>query len=60
MIFALASKFHVYIFTMFTYLESYRILNVNALVGDFNQEKALDRRGLLCDCEIFSNICLQL
>ena len=29
---------------------------MKALVGTFNQEKALESRGLLRDCEIFANI----
>ena len=32
------------------------VLNVKALVGAFNQEKALPRRVLLHDCEIFTNL----
>ena len=30
------------------------VLNVKALEGTFNQEKALVSRGLLRDCEIFA------
>ena len=37
------------------------VLNVKALVGTFNQEKALvASRGLLHDCEIFVNLRLKL
>ena len=34
------------------------VLNVKALVGAFNQEKALVYSGLLRDCEIFANLLL--
>ena len=37
-----------------------RFLNVNVLIGAFNQEKVMSQQGLLCDCKIFADLRFQL
>ena len=57
------SQYHVYLLWVGACLVwcLNSVLNVKRVVGAFNQEKALvASRGLLCDCEIFADVCLQL
>ena len=64
MAFASLSQFHVYLPWLNTWFEKClnSVLNVKALIGTFNQEKALGegRALLLRDCEIFANLRLKL
>ena len=49
-------------YTTYSLLAMFNVLNVKALAGAFNQEKALVSRSLLHDCEtlIFMKVRLQL
>ena len=62
MIFALASRFHVYLPCLGTCLAKClnSVLNVKAVVGTFNLEKALPIVGAFSDCDIFAKVRLQL